>query len=61
MSQRITKCPKCSGTKINTIDLEKKRTSKTTLVNLTGVCEECENEFTYPSLTEWGLKKGIRY
>jgi hypothetical protein len=61
MATRITTCDKCGSKNVSDINPELKETVKQNIVTIKAKCNDCNNEFEYPSSTQFGRNRGILY
>jgi len=61
MATKITKCENCGSYSIKELNSEDKKTTQTILVTINCKCNDCGEEFTIKSSTDYGRKRFIRY
>jgi transcription elongation factor Elf1 len=54
MASKILTCPECESTKIKDLNPELKEIVEEPTVQIKAKCENCGEEFEYPSATTWG-------
>ena len=62
MSVRRLQCEneECKGYNIKTLNPKLARERQAPTVELKARCNDCKYEFTFNTVTEWGVKHGIR-